>query len=158
MKEGRSRRSFRLKVELLEMAATDGVVPEGVPIIGKVDDLRVWNDPPMIAWSSFSVAAPSGPNPDLRARFDRILPTFVKLQTGKFKRGPRPPKNTTVEEWLIRDERDGLVRQNTELLVRVEELESALNIERAITESSKAKIAELTAKFRTLAPFKRHGP
>lgn len=155
MKEGPSRRSFRLKVEILEKAAIDGVVPEGVPIIGKVDDLRAWNDPPMIAWRSFSVAAPSGPNSDLRFRFDKILPTFVMLQTGKAKRGRRPPKNMSVEQWLIRDERDALARQNADLLVRVRELETALHVEKTISESSRAKNAELTSKLRTLMPLKR---
>lgn len=153
MKEGPARRSFRLKVEALEKAASDGVVPEDLPVIGNVGDLRTWNDPPMTSWSSHSVAAPGGPNSDLRFRFDRILPTFVKLQTGKVKRGPLPPKGMSVTRWLILHENAALIRQNAELLVRVKELEIALRVERTIVESSKAKIGELTATLRTLAPL-----
>lgn len=153
MAEREARKSFRLKVELLEKATTDGVIPPEIPIIAKVKDLQSWDTPPLTSWKSFSVAAPSGRNADLRARFDRILPSFVKLQTGKSMRGPRPPKNMSVESWLVQSERDALCRQNAELLMRLNETEAALRSKAAMLESSKAMIAELTEKLSVLIPL-----
>ncbi|MFW2350133.1 hypothetical protein [Qipengyuania sp.] len=153
MAEREARKSFRLKVELLEKATASGVIPPEYPIIAKVKDLQSWDTPPLTSWKSFSVAAPGGRNADLRARFDRILPSFKKLQTGKSMRGPRPPKDRSVETWLIQSERDALCRQNAEILMRLREAEAALRAKEAMVESSKAKIAELTERLSVLIPL-----
>jgi len=157
MTEGRSRRSFRLKVEILEQAVVAGSVPPSLPIIGKLDDLRSWADKgnkDLCSWSSFSVAAPGGKNADLRGRFDKIFPSLVELQTGKKKRGPRPPKKTSMEEWLIRDERDALIAQNSDLIIRVTVLEEDKRVRDAVIASLLTSVAELTAELAKITPLR----
>ncbi|QAY78897.1 hypothetical protein [Sphingosinicella sp. BN140058] len=154
MREGAARRSFRLKVEALEQAVKEGIVPKELPKILKLDDVRCWNAPPMSSWSSFSVAAPGALNSDLRERLDRVLPSFVKLQSGKVKRGPKPPRTMSVGDWLIREERNALLQQNAQLLGRVQEAESQVRSMRTIIASQKKKIGELSASLRKVVPLR----
>ena len=154
MTEGRARRSLRLKVEALEQALRTGAVTSEIPLITKIEDIQRWHSPPMISWKSFSVAAPGGSNPDLRKRLDNVLSSFIRLQSGKKKRGPQPPRGMSVSDWLVREERDALLRQNAQLIARVQELEMDRLANQAAISSQTAKIAELSAALRKVAPLR----
>lgn len=144
-KEGQSRRSFRLKVEAIEKAVRENSIPSDIPTLRRIQDVRDWNAPPLTAWVSYSVAAPKGPNADLRARLDAVFPTFVQRQNGTLRKGVRAPSHADPGEWLASRERDVLLIQNAELLAQVDELNARVRLLQHEREALRATEARLQA-------------
>lgn len=155
MPEGPARKALRLKIDALKAAVKEGRVPDDIPKIEKIEDLRTWHAPPLSRWRSFSVAAPSGPNADLRAQLDQILPLFLALQSGKQRR-TRAGRSADAERdlKLLRNERDGLLEQNSDLILRDAEKTALMKAQEDIISSQRAAIAELTAQIRKISPIR----
>ena len=145
MKEGSTRQAFRLKVEAIEAAVRDGVIPTEIPNLRRIQDVRDWDSPPFKSWVSYSVAAPNGPNADLRKRLDRVFPTFVERQSGAVRKGVRAPAGADSSEWLASKERDALLVQNAELLASISQLETRLRVSEAERHALRQNVAELQA-------------
>jgi hypothetical protein len=154
MREGRSRKAFRLKVEDLEEAVGQGFITKAIPTIRKLEDLVTWDKPERSPWKSFSVAAPGGRNADLRRRFDRILPAFVLLQTGKKMRGAMPPRGKPVSDWIVEEELESLRRQNADLIARAHVSETGLSAANDLITGLQQEIAVLTGKLSLVTPLR----
>lgn len=82
-REGKNRKSFRLKIEFIEAAERSGTVPAHIRDLKLLKDLASWEDEErgFTAWTSENVHSENGRNPDLakrwhevRQKIDRIIP------------------------------------------------------------------------------------
>lgn len=133
----------------------EGKIPLDAPRLRTVRDFQLWTDDQrgVGAWSSFSVAAPRGQNPDLRARLDVVLPLYLSLSepskpgTSKLRRG------RAISARLVTAERDRLAHQTAELLVRIHALEAAARSHAKAYERVMQENRKLTAELAKLAGF-----
>lgn len=138
LREGKNRKSFRLKIEFVEATARSGTIPEFIRDMKLLKDLASWEDEErgFTAWVSENVHSKNGRNPDLakrwhdvRQQIDRIIP---------HKRTGRNLSESKKQEISLRSENKVLMLQNEDLLVKVEDLRKQLrktlsDLERANT-------------------------
>jgi hypothetical protein len=81
--DGKVRSRLSAKVSLLEEWARDGTAPQNAAIPKGPAALARWRDPTLglESWTSPNIAAPNGPNADLRLRFDAVLSIFASGQS-----------------------------------------------------------------------------
>lgn len=151
-----SRAAFEAKVLSLEGWVGSGAIPVMVPRLRTIDDIRLWEDPGLglKSWSSFSVAAPSGPNLDLRLRLDALLPRLRVLQEGIV----RAPKilnlRKTAAQKQIDQERRSLAIQNEQLISRINDLSQQLVREKTMRKIAEAERDELKKKIGAVVPLR----
>ncbi len=125
-REGSNRRSFRMKIELLEAAADRGVIPADLRKIMLLKDLAAWEDEArgLTHWSSNSVHSVGGRNPDLHQRWLDVRKR-IDLIIGK-KRSGKTLAKSKRQELMLRVEIRALLIQNEKLLAKEEELNKRL--------------------------------
>ena len=134
-------RSLARKVWMIEEAAkADAPIPPWIPRTPSA--LRAWNNSKLgvTAWSSWSVAAPSGPHPELRARFDDACALMEKRELGApASPDPVPPSETVDWKQLAH----ATAEQVNALIAEKVALHRQLEIARATASSIKAELDSL---------------
>lgn len=151
--ETRARRSFRLKVEHLEERVPHQSHGDWLP--RTLSEFVQWRDPErgFGAWTSFSVAAPKGPNADLRQRLDRVL---ERLRGDRSRtRAPTKRRGRTVEHAQAMAEVKALAAQNLELVERVLQLEAECRRTSDALGLVYKREAELVDRLNKVLPFER---
>ncbi|WP_342248791.1 hypothetical protein [Sphingomonas sp. OTU376] len=127
-REGKNRKSFRLKVEILERAADSGSIPENLRNIKLLKELAAWEDKTLglTAWTSANVHSKNGHNPDLVKRWvdvrGRIALIVPHRRTG------RTLRESQKQEITLRSEVKVLLLQNEALLVLEERYQKQLRM------------------------------
>lgn len=148
--EGRARRSFRLKVEFLEDVLRRGDSAEWIP--RNLAELANWVDEErgFERWISFSVAAPNGPNSDLRRRLDHSL-DLLKVRAG---RPARKSQAVHASRQLAAEVRM-LAQQNADLIMQLKSLEDRLRREGQANAILREREQELLTTLNGLLPLER---
>ncbi len=126
VREGSNRRSFRLKIEILEAAADRGVIPEELQAIATLKDLAAWKDEEreLTPWTSNNVHSKGGHNPGLHQRWLDVRKR-IELMLAK-KRSGKTHTESKRQETILRSENKVLMIQNAALLASEEELHKRL--------------------------------
>jgi len=150
-----ARASFEAKVVLLEQYSAAGAIPKGTPVLRLLKDVIVWEDSDLglSRWTSFSIAAPSGPNADLRNRLDIVLPEIVTLQSGGRVTEKKPRRGKIISRDQLEREHERLAIQNNLLLRRQDQLEGDVARLKHTVAEREQEIAELVSKLNTLTRF-----
>lgn len=151
-----ARAAFEAKVVILEDWVRGGAVPTHVPRLRTLDDVRLWEDGALglKAWTSFSVAAPSGPNYDLRLRLKALLPRLGALQEG-IARAPKSPsiRKTEAQREMEKVHR-ALVIQNEQLLHAINQIRQQLSREMTMRKIAEVERDELKKKLGAVIPLR----
>lgn len=128
VREGSNRKSFRLKIEVLESAADRGVIPEELQKIKLLKDLADWEDDKrgLTSWTSYSVHSKGGLNPGLHQRWIEVRKRFDLILARK--RSGKSLAESSRQETVLRSENKVLMIQNEALLVTEEELRKSLRL------------------------------
>jgi hypothetical protein len=150
-----ARQAFEAKVSLLENWAREERVPDDLPRLKTIDEIRLWTDTTrdLKSWTSFSVAAPGGDNPDLRARLDVVLPLISRIRDGVRGKNLKPRRGKPISQ--IQHERENaiLAKQNQELITEVDSLTDELTRIKQLNEIKDNAYQELLEKYNKLLPF-----
>lgn len=153
-----ARGAFEAKVLLLEQWVVAGHVPANTPIFRTVKDVRDWVDPArgLRSWTSHSVVAPNGLNPDLRIRLDLVLPRLVGLQGGsRRQKGVTTSVRKNAAEKEIAEERRVLAAQNDRLICANAKLERQLANEKVLRAKVEAERDDIRRTLSTLIPMRQ---
>ena len=160
MKSREAGKSFEIKVEIVERSVRDKKLDPGVPKLTSIRAFVQWSGEHQGrkygSWSSQTVAAPNGPNADLRKRLDAVLPAFQSLQRIKIQGATKkPPRGVGWDAWLLAAERDNLLVQNTQLIIDLQTAKESFAVLDAKIESLKAQNAMVTKEYTSVVPFRR---
>jgi hypothetical protein len=142
-----AREALAKKVATIRSMVVSGLVPDGTPELRTIEQVRTWvdpSDPELRTWSSFSVAAPSGPNADLRAELDEWLPRLTEQRAGG-RQGKGPRRGKPITQIQLERERATLARQNDDLICELDDERTAKQRALDLVEIQKQQISELTA-------------
>lgn len=89
LREGKNRRSLRLKIELLESAVQTGVTTEAMLRLRTAADVAAWVDPGLglSSWSSPNVTSKEGHYPDLAMRLRQALSALSRFSSEPVRSG-----------------------------------------------------------------------
>ncbi len=120
-REGKNRRSLRLKVERLETAVALGERFDWMQGIKNARDVALWIDEEagLTKWTSPNVTAPNGHYPELAKRLRTILRAINSPGKGGSAATPTSGEAKQRERQLL-DENRSLIRQNADLLRTVD--------------------------------------
>lgn len=127
-REGKNRKSFRLKVEILERAMDSGNIPENLRNIKLLKELAAWEDKTLglTAWSSANVHSRNGHNPDLVKRWVEVRRRIALIMPHR--RTGRTLRESQKQEITLRSEVKVLLLQNEALLVLEERYQKQLRM------------------------------
>jgi hypothetical protein len=140
---------------LIEEWVAAGCIPPDAPILKTLKDVQEWSahDRKLSTWTSFSIAAPGGPNADLRLRLDNALKALKQIREGSSGSQKKPRRGRAISEVQIRQERDRLALQNVELLAEQSKLEAEVKRLRHLLKEKDISHRELLIKFEKVVPF-----
>lgn len=127
-REGKNRKSFRLKVEILERATDSGNISENLRNIKLLKELAAWEDKTLglTAWSSANVHSRNGHNPDLVKRWVEVRRRIALIMPHR--RTGRTLRESQKQEITLRSEVKVLLLQNEALLVLEERYQRQLRM------------------------------
>lgn len=140
--------SFQRKVELIERWAAAGRAPDDVQVPSRPEDLRRWEDPErgLTAWTSRNLAAPRGPYPELRARYDVALARLLGSQAAR----ARTARSRSPHVSQLKLEVRTLAEQVVCLQEDLTELQQLLLLERDLRQAAEQREANLLRQMSTL--------
>lgn len=140
--------SLLRKVELLEEWAVVGKAPDGAWVPETPGDLRRWEnrDLGLTSWTSRNLAAPKGPYPDLRARFDVAVARLLHNRASR----SQSVRSRAPEIARLKLEVKSLAEQVVCLHEDLAEIQHLLSLERERRIASEKREAELLRQTRTL--------
>jgi hypothetical protein len=127
--------SFERKVMIME-AMTKRPANEGDWWPSTLLELREWSDPErgLIVWTDAHVDSPTGPNHELRQRFD-------KARKDLNNRSPvKALKSRQHENQILKAERDALAVQNLMLIAEIQSLRDELSRTRTTTHQAPIRL------------------
>lgn len=140
--------SFQRKVELIELWAAAGRAPDGVQVPLRPEELRRWEDSErgLTAWTSRNLAAPKGPYPELRARYDVAVARLLGSQAAR----SRTARSRAPELAQLKLEVRTLAEQVICLQEDLAELQQLLSLEQDLRRGAEQREADLVRQSRTL--------
>ncbi|MEZ0169516.1 hypothetical protein [Microvirga sp. TS319] len=150
-----ARSALAAKVTLLEEWIANESIPPDAPVLVTIKDVQQWTDPArgLVTWTSYSIAAPGGPNADLRLRLDHALKSLQRIREGKSAQPRKPRRGRPISQIQVSHERDRLAHQNVELLVERDALSAEVKRLRHLLLEKEHQHRELLIKFEKIVPF-----
>ncbi len=150
-----ARSALAAKVTLLEEWIANESIPPDAPVLATIKDVQQWSDPArgLTTWTSYSIAAPGGPNADLRLRLDHALKGLQRIREGKSAQQRKPRRGRTISQNQVSQERDRLAWQNVELLAARDALSSEVKRLRHLLREKDDQHRELLTKLEKIVPF-----
>lgn len=145
--------SFRRKIEVLETWAHHGGPPAGSSWPRRPEELRRWHSEELgiTPWTSRNLAAPNGPYPDLRLRFDTVVKRLAAAEGRRS--GAARARAPEVAESKLKVKQ--LCEQVVLLQADIRYLQRQLENSRSQLAEERELTSELKKELSVLKPFTR---